>query len=681
MRFRDNRFRRDQRFIFALQNMIIRWRALSNGRVFLAGHPELKSLSADEMREKLRDPRISASVTAFSSSLRGTSAYWRRKRRELEALIQTVGVPHLFITLSSADRYWPELREFWQKEFVEKDDNADDDKDAAAADLTECLVNDPAVADTVFWLRFEKLVEIFFKKHWGVQNYWFRVEYQSRGSPHVHGLLWLPDGLDLRDPPLTPDQLAAFTDRYVTCVNTGMVDGTVVVATPQSGGVDVPATLRVNQIVDNEIDLAVMLNMSLRHTRCGRYCQRVVKGKTICRFNYPRELKAATEVKKLAPCHWSIEPKRNDSLIGFYNPQLLSTWRANIDVQPIRSPRDVARYLVKYTAKEESDSHHLAAVRQQAEGFARGKTAQTAVQQALLKHIAGRDISAQEACHHLLLTPMINTSKTYVTVCTDQSRPITGRGVGESHLDIYSARSQKAAKMTMHEYFACVNIVGGSECFRGTGNEAILVVNPPLKPHESDPARREQFYRQQMLLYSVWREDEEEVKGAAATWEEAFRQRPPRCPLSIRHISELMTEDDGCSSTNNNNNNNNNNTGELTPELTAANAESVGPRLQASWRQPDWMLHLGSVYDSAMDADDSRVDEEAARAFDWCAASAHLPVEQVADFQDRLRNDEAEVSSAEGEADPAALNSDQLRVFNFMKSKLREEERERKEKT
>jgi hypothetical protein len=66
-------------------------------------------------------------------------------------------------------------------------------------------------------------------------------------------------------------------------MNIGMV-----VATPKSGGVDVPATLRSHEIADNDLDLA-MANMSLRHTRCGRYCQRTAQ-KQVCRFQFPRDL-------------------------------------------------------------------------------------------------------------------------------------------------------------------------------------------------------------------------------------------------------------------------------------------------------------------------------------------------------------------------------------------------------
>ena len=33
----------------------------------------------------------------------------------------------------------------------------------------------------------------------GVTDYWMRFEWQHRGSPHVHGLAWLPDTSDVKE--------------------------------------------------------------------------------------------------------------------------------------------------------------------------------------------------------------------------------------------------------------------------------------------------------------------------------------------------------------------------------------------------------------------------------------------------------------------------------------------------
>jgi hypothetical protein len=418
MRYHDSRFRCDPRFKFLLQNMIMRWRALACGRIYFQHNQQDKKLNAAEMCKKLQNAKARQSVFAFSRTLRGSRAYWFCKRRELETMIQTIGVPHLFVTLSSADRYWPELREFWLAQMTDEQRlHSETDCDSVKL-LTDKLIADPAVADTIFWKRFEIFVSHFFQKFWGVTDFWFRVEYQSRGSPHVHGVVWLPDGVDLRDSSLTAGRFRQFVDKYVTCWNTGMVDGEIAVSTPQTDGVEIPASLKVCEIADNNLDLAVMVNMSLRHTRCGKYCQKTVDNHSFCRFKYPRELQVDhSVVEQLDFCKWRVEPMRNDALVASYNPQLLSTWRANVDVQPIRSPSDVARYLVKYAAKSETKSPHLSDMYKQlpeiSNKFPRRECAQRVVQQLLISEVNSRDYSAQEASHLLLQLPLIKSSRDY----------------------------------------------------------------------------------------------------------------------------------------------------------------------------------------------------------------------------------------------------------------------------
>ena len=51
----------------------------------------------------------------FSGSLKGTDSYWRRKKEELNSwmtyhLEQKHGPPTLFITLSCAELWWPDLQ-------------------------------------------------------------------------------------------------------------------------------------------------------------------------------------------------------------------------------------------------------------------------------------------------------------------------------------------------------------------------------------------------------------------------------------------------------------------------------------------------------------------------------------------------------------------------------------------
>lgn len=45
----------------------------------------------------------------FTSDIRSSPAFWEKKNKDLLALVPTLGNPTLFLTLSSAEIWWPEL--------------------------------------------------------------------------------------------------------------------------------------------------------------------------------------------------------------------------------------------------------------------------------------------------------------------------------------------------------------------------------------------------------------------------------------------------------------------------------------------------------------------------------------------------------------------------------------------
>uniref|UniRef100_A0A1I8G6N5 ATP-dependent DNA helicase n=1 Tax=Macrostomum lignano TaxID=282301 RepID=A0A1I8G6N5_9PLAT len=296
MQFHCSRFRCDPRFRFFIENMVMRWRALEVGRVFVHDK-NLAGLSAPEMLEKLKDPAVMSSVSARASELRGTASYWQSKRRQLEAMIKTIGLPHYFVTLSAADIQWPELLQAWQIEEDVDNDNWQEIRD----ELLSRLQKDPGMADTDFW---------------------FRIEYQSRGSPHVHGCVWMPDGVDVTSESLQAEDLVAFVDKYICSWNTCM-DESDSGREISSGGVGAqPARLKPSEIKDDKADLQALLHNNMRHSRCSNRCLRKEKnGSMKCRYKYPRDLQTKTVAKKLSSLNWKVETQRNDQYIGMYNPQ------------------------------------------------------------------------------------------------------------------------------------------------------------------------------------------------------------------------------------------------------------------------------------------------------------------------------------------------------------------------
>lgn len=87
-------------------------------------------------------------------------------------------------------------------------------------------------------------------------HYYYRVEFQQRGSPHVHMLCWHENAPSV-EPGSTDEEkkiVCDFIDQYVTC--------------------------------DSELPEVVDL-MPLQKHRHNKSCKKEFKGKTLCRFNFP----------------------------------------------------------------------------------------------------------------------------------------------------------------------------------------------------------------------------------------------------------------------------------------------------------------------------------------------------------------------------------------------------------
>lgn len=53
--------------------------------------------------------KLSKRVQHFATSLHGTNSYWFKQRSRLTAMVDTLGLPTVFLTHSSTDMQWLEL--------------------------------------------------------------------------------------------------------------------------------------------------------------------------------------------------------------------------------------------------------------------------------------------------------------------------------------------------------------------------------------------------------------------------------------------------------------------------------------------------------------------------------------------------------------------------------------------
>ena len=99
----------------------------------------------------------------------------------------TFGLLTVFFTHGAADLQWPELANLICQ---------DSPEDASAR--RHPVIDNLAVADWFFYERFQQFLKCFYLDILGAKDCWLRFEWQHHGSPHVHGLAWLPGPPDVQ---------------------------------------------------------------------------------------------------------------------------------------------------------------------------------------------------------------------------------------------------------------------------------------------------------------------------------------------------------------------------------------------------------------------------------------------------------------------------------------------------
>ncbi|XP_054706995.1 uncharacterized protein LOC129216803 [Uloborus diversus] len=264
-------------------------------------------------------------VHLYLRNLRGSAAYWRGALNELVAQIKCLGPPTYFVTFSCNDLHWTDMK----KALLIVDDRSDEDPNDLDIISTQRLIEQyPVIVSRHFMVRVNALMKLILRNNkilgGKVNDFWWRVEFQNRGSPHLHMIIWIENHPSFE----TPEGILKL-DEVLTC--------------------ELPP-------VDDELYEIVKKCQIHHHTHT---CEK--NNSDTCRFNFPR--KVCTETRIIA--HTSDEFIRNggricllkrrpkESYVNNYNKSLLLIWKGNMDIQPCGSNESIAYYVAKYISKSE----------------------------------------------------------------------------------------------------------------------------------------------------------------------------------------------------------------------------------------------------------------------------------------------------------------------------------------
>ena len=162
----------------------MRWRALQEGQIYVKQNLDDDELTVSDIQEKIAagDKHMADRIMQFGEGLRGSRQFWKARRSELSDMIKQLGSQGMvFFTFSSADLHWPELHKLMPQ-------IANPDQDEPMKIRHRNLVENPHIAAWFFNKRFEIFFEDVLIKQWDLEEYWYRYEWQHRGSVHVHGI-------------------------------------------------------------------------------------------------------------------------------------------------------------------------------------------------------------------------------------------------------------------------------------------------------------------------------------------------------------------------------------------------------------------------------------------------------------------------------------------------------------
>ena len=386
----------------------------------------------------------------------------------------------------------------------------------------------------------------------GIVEHWFyRIEYQSRGTPHFHCLYWVKDAPVVGQS--SDEEVMKFISDHITC--------------------EFPSKSENLEIHD--------LVSKFQNHRCGKYCLRAIKSKTgnffkACRFGFPRIItsklilfdviesilgRKSSEFKKRL---YHLARKLEEARINDYNKLLLSLWQGNMDIQFIsENSYSLVSYITKYVTK--ADKSHLSN-----DDFGIEDSIRTKLWKFAFRSLKQREMGAYEACDRWLLDCLYGCSDIFQFVSTvfpqnrtrmmknfkdlektaPESKYIYNKDLLSTY---YPQRPNDLEYMCLNEFAATyergylpkkgdteshnenpniIKLKGDNGVMKKRSKKALIY------HHEFDPyVDPEKYYFSLLLLWKPWRKEVDLLQNCA-TYTEAFKLNVNDFP-HLRKYDEL----------------------------------------------------------------------------------------------------------------------------------------------
>ena len=135
------------------------------------------------------------------------------------AMIRQLGIPTLFISLSAADTKWPQLLQSIYLLTKKSQITIEQLEQMPWTEKCDLISKDPGTCALYFNNRVKKFFKHILKSPHSplgkLENFFYCVEFQHRGSPHIHALLWIKNAPHYEKD--NDSKIIEYVDRLISC--------------------------------------------------------------------------------------------------------------------------------------------------------------------------------------------------------------------------------------------------------------------------------------------------------------------------------------------------------------------------------------------------------------------------------------------------------------------------------
>ncbi|KAG2215281.1 hypothetical protein INT45_012703 [Circinella minor] len=286
--------------------------------------------------DALNDNTINTLISKYSAykvftGIRSSGEYWSQEKKKILSMFWQFGIPTLFVTLSAAETQWPELLKILASIVDGQELTNDEIAQMHYNEKARLTQSDPVICVRYFDKHFRELLKTWkavdgpFGKYLPVHRY-HRIEFQQRGSPHAHMLLWLRNAprFDVDD----DDAIARFIDTLITCNTSDYGNDPEI----QHKGCYSRIRSYLEDIQNNAVpNMAFPEFLVINNVDIDQYLLAIRSSLTNPKVFLKRDV--------------------TDIYINPFNTKILQLHRANMDIQFILDPYACCTYIVDYINK------------------------------------------------------------------------------------------------------------------------------------------------------------------------------------------------------------------------------------------------------------------------------------------------------------------------------------------